>query len=74
MFKKIVSMMLAVSVFATPCVAMAASHHHHHDSRPKYRREYRPRYHRHHYSRSMHRGDYIAVAAGVIIGAILANK
>ena len=70
MVKKAVSLMLAVSVFTTPCVALAAHHHHHHyDDYPRHHRRYHHRGHR-----SLHKGDYIAVATGVIIGAILANR
>ena len=68
MYKKIVSMMLALSVITTPCVALA-SHHHHHNDRPRHYRQYHHKGHR-----SMHKGDYIAIAAGVIIGAILVSR
>ena len=69
MFKKVVSLMLAVSVFTTPCVALAAHHHHRYDDYPRHHRRYHHRGHR-----SLHKGDYVAIAAGVIIGAILANR
>jgi hypothetical protein len=69
MLKRAVSLLMAVMIISTPCIALA-SHHHNNYRRPKYHRTYR---HRHH-SRSMHRGDYAAVAAAVILGAILADR
>ena len=71
MFRKFVSCGLVCSMLLVPCVAFAGSHHH--SSRPyRHHERYRPHY-RHHHHRSMHHGDYAAIVAGVIIGAILAR-
>ena len=76
MFKKLVVCGLIANMFLLPSTVLAASHHHgshHRPPRYEHRERYRPRY-RHHHSRSMHGRDYAVVAAGVILGAILANK
>lgn len=61
--------------------APAIHHHsvkpiHHHSHRPVYyhhHSSYRPHHH-HSHGHSLHSGDYAVIAAGVILGAILANS
>ena len=72
MLRKIVSVGL-ICTMLFPTVALAR----HHSPPPKrHGHHYRPRHHARHYShyKKWHKGDYVAVDAGVIIGVILANK
>ena len=70
MLKKIVSLGL-IGTMLFPCVALAR--HHAPPPRPRYVRHHNHHRHYHRHSRSWHRGDYAAVAAGVLIGVILSR-
>ena len=67
MLKKIVSLGLVCSLLM-PSVALAR--YHYPPPRPRYERCHHRRHHR---SRSWHKGDYAAVAAGILIGVILSK-
>ena len=71
MFRKCIATGIACSILLLPMTGFASPRHHdHHGHRYEHRGNHR---HYRHHSRSLHRGDYAVIAAGVVIGAILAR-